>query len=174
MIFLDEATNEIFYEQDSDQSLIPLYISHSGGYTRAMVRADSKETFRQNAIAVGLLIEYEDEDGIINYRAGPNVTITEEQPDPKDNRTAPHPRIVLQQGVYDEDGNVISEPVFDPRYHANIVIGPNATGDWRQWAKYWTQNGIESTQINANETAIVVNGVELIDPASIRTPANIV
>jgi hypothetical protein len=45
-------------------------------------------------------------------------------------------------------------------------------GLWEQWALTWTQNG-QPAQANHNEEAVEYQGIELIDPATVTTPSNI-
>ena len=65
--------------------------------------------------------------------------------------------------------------VYDSRYHANILLGPNivARGTWKEPLLNYAVNGQLVTDRNRDELAYVMNGVELIDPDTIRSPANV-
>src|SRR6056297_3364057 len=154
-----------------------VYVALEGGRLWAMVRATDKATFDQKALEVGLKVyrnpaqpEVLDEDGNEVTPAveasGPlipasGVTITE---------MGPH---VLVVGTYDEDGNEVTAPVLDNRYHVNFWIGPNLVerGLWKQWALAWTQAGQPGTP-NNQEESVVYEGIELIDPLTVTSPAN--
>jgi hypothetical protein len=103
------------------------------------------------------------------------VDAVEEQPYDYDPRSAVMPRIVLTPGTYDAEGNELTAPVFDSRYHANILLGPHivARGTWKEPLLNYAVNGQLVTDRNRDELAYVINGVELIDPDSIRSPANV-
>jgi len=154
-----------------------VYVTLEGGRLWAMVRATDKATFDQKALEVGLKVytnpaqpEILDEEGNVLFPAveasgplipAPNVTITE---------MGPH---VLVPGVYDEDGNEVTAPVLDNRYHVNFWLGPNLVERnlWKQWALAWTTNGYPVIP-NNHEEAVEFQGIELIDPVTVTTPAN--
>jgi len=81
---------------------------------------------------------------------------------------------VITPGTYDEDGNEISPPVLDNRFHVNFWLGPSivARNQWQEWILAWMANG-QAAAANKDETAITYNGVELIDPVTVGTRANI-
>jgi len=76
-------------------------------------------------------------------------------------------------GTYDEDGNEITSPTLDTRWHSNFWLGPHLVerGLWKQWALAWTANGQAGTPNNAEES-VVYEGIELIDPVTVTSPAN--
>ena len=154
-----------------------VYVSIEGGRLWAMVRATDKATFDQKALEVGLKVytnpaqpEVLDEEGNVLFPAveasgplipAPGVTITE---------MGPH---VLVPGVYDEDGSEVTAPVLDNRFHSNFWISPRLVerGLWKQWALAWTQAGQPGTP-NNQEESVVYEGIELIDPLTVTSPAN--
>ena len=84
------------------------------------------------------------------------------------------PRIMLTPGTYDAEGNELTAPTFGARYHANILLGPAivARGTWKEPLLNYYHNGALVGEKNAEEVAYEVSGVELIDPATIRSPSN--
>lgn len=172
MIYLHPDTHEVL--SGPQDGAIPAYVSIRGGVLHAMIRATDKATFRQQALTVGLMVQLGtvgEADYAVRYHR--NVTVAEEQPDRADPRSAPMPRIMLTAGTYDDEGNELTAPVFDTRYHANFWLNPEATaaGAWKQWAIAWSQQGTPGTP-NAEESSLALNGIELIDPDSIRSPSN--
>lgn len=149
------------------------YVSIIDGMLHANIRATDRETFRAQAQAVGLMVEQQDDEGNTVLRVHRNVDLTEEQPDLADPRSAPMPRIVLDPGEMDGDGNYTVQPTFDSRYHANFRLNRYATeaGAWHSWAKAWTLSGTQATP-NAAEQSMELQGIELIDPDSISSPSN--
>lgn len=75
--------------------------------------------------------------------------------------------------IYDEEGNEVTAPVMDNRYHVNFWLGPHLVerGLWEQWALAWTANGQPGTPNHAEES-VVFQGIELIDPQTVTSPAN--
>jgi len=154
-----------------------VYVTLEGGRLWAMVRATDKATFDAKALEVGLKVytnpaqpEVLDEEGNVVTPAveasgelipAPGVTITE---------MGPH---VLVPGTYDQDGNEVTAPVLDNRFHSNFWLGPHLVerGLWKQWALAWTANGQAGTPNNAEES-VVYEGIELIDPVTVTSPAN--
>jgi len=155
-----------------------VYVSIEGGRLWAMVRATDKATFDQKALEVGLKVYtnpaqpevLDEETGEVIQQAipasgelipAPGVTITE---------MGPH---VLVPGTYDEDGNEVTAPVLDNRFHSNFWLSPVLVerGLWKQWALAWTLNGYTVTP-NNQEEAIEFQGIELIDPQTVSSPAN--
>ena len=140
----------------------PVYARLSGGILHCMVRATDKATFDAIAEQVGLLVREttEDDQEIVRVSSGNTIT-----------RIGPH---LLVQGIYDIDGNEITPPVFDTRYHVNFWLGTEAVerGEWITWIEQWMLNGTLAEQ-NKSEVALKYQGIELIDPASIQTPTNV-
>lgn len=134
-----------------------VFVAFDRGCLACMVRAPSKAVFDAMALAVGL--RFEDAEG--NIRTPRTTTITELGP------------MVLAPGTYDAEGNELTPPVYDSRYHVNFWLGPDtvAAGAWQEWALQWTVNGTESVA-NNQEVAAVLNQIELIDPATVTSPSN--
>lgn len=155
-----------------------VYVAIEGGRLWAMVRATDKETFDAQALAVGLKVyttpaqpEVLDDEGNVVIPAveasGPlvparGVTITE---------IGPH---IFTPGTYDGEGNELTPPVVDNRYHANFWLDAEATerGAWKTWALAWTANG-SPAKANHEEQALEFQGIELIDPQTVTSPANV-
>jgi len=150
---------------------IPLLASWQGGRILMMGRATSRTVLHNTLIAAKLMF-LDLVTGQITY--GREVDAVEEQPYAYDPRVAPMPRIVLTPGTYDEEGNELTAPTFDSRYHANILLGPDivARGTWKEPLLNYYHNGALVGEKNADEVAYTVGGVELIDPDTIRSPSN--
>ena len=155
-----------------------VYATMEGGRLWCMIRATDQATFDQKALEVGLKVYtnpakpaiIDPETGEVLFPAepasgplipAPGVTITE---------MGPH---VLTPGTYDENGNELTPPVLDTRYHVNFGLGPRLVeiGAWKQWALAWTLNGQSGTPNNAEES-VVHEGIELIDPTTVSHAAN--
>lgn len=140
----------------------PVYARLFGGILHCMVRATDKNTFDVIAEQVGLLVRETTEEGQEIVRTSKGNTLT---------RIGPH---VLVQGTYDIDGNELTPPVFDTRYHANFWLGEDAVerGEWESWVVQWMSNGTLAEQ-NKLEVALKYQGIELIDPSTIVSPSNV-
>ena len=157
---------------------VRVFATLSGGILHIMVRATSRETYLEQALTVGLL-KYANEGSpaVINPETG-EVLVPEVLPSgpliPSSGVTitelGPH---VLIAGTYDEDGNEVTPPVVDSRYHVNAWLGPRLVeiGAWKQWGLAWTLNGQSGTPNNAEES-VVHEGIELIDPTTVTSPVN--
>ena len=155
-----------------------VFVTFDRGNLWAMTRATDKDTFDALALEVGLKVHKNPaQPAVIDpvteevireavEASGPlvpakGVTIAE---------MGPH---VITPGEYDEDGNEITAPVMDERYHVNFWLAPWLVqrGAWEGWALAWTLNGTEAPS-NAQEVALDFRGIELIDPSTIRSPSN--
>lgn len=165
--------------EDLEGNSHEVYVAMEGGRVAAMIRCPTKEIFDATALSVGLL-EYTnpaipevlDEEGNIVKEAveasGPlipsfGVTIS---------RIG---SLILIPGEYDSEGNEVVPPVKDDRYHVNFWLDPQVAsrGLWKKWAIQWTLNGTPVADTNANESAKELNSVELIDPATVSSPSNV-
>lgn len=135
-----------------------VYAALSGGKLSVMVRATDRATFFAVAEQVGLVEA--DEDG--NVAPIRDVTITELGP------------YVITPATFDEDGNELTPAVLDNRYHVNFWLGPTVVerNQWQAWLLQWMENG-EAAQPNKDEASVGLSGIELIDPATIKSPANV-
>jgi hypothetical protein len=169
MIYLNPADYSVV---DSDfPEAIPLLASWQGGRILMMGRATSRTVLHNTLIAAKLMF-LDLKTGQITY--GRDVDAVEEQPYSYDPRSAPMPRIMLTPGTYDAEGNQLTAPTFDSRYHANVLLGPDivARGTWKEPLLNYYVNGALVGEKNAEEVAYEVGGVELIDPDTIRSPSN--
>jgi len=170
MIYLSPADYSVV---DADfPDAIPLLASWRGGRILMMGRATSREVMHNTLIGAELMF-LDLATGQMTY--GRDVDAVEERPYSYDPRSAPMPRIMKTPGTYDDDGNELTAPVFDSRYHANILLGPGivARGTWKWPLLNYHSHGQLVTDKNREELAYVMNGVELIDPDTIRSPANV-
>ena len=158
---------------------VRVYAVMDRGNLWCMVRATDKETFDAQAVAVGLKVYTNPEQpAVIDPEtqevitpavpasgpliAAPGVTIAEMGP------------YTLVPATYDLEGNEVTAPVLDNRYHANFWLGPRLVerGLWKQWALAWTANGQPVNPNNAEE-AVALQGIELIDPTTVSSPSNV-
>ena len=153
---------------------ISLLASWQGGRILMMGRATSREVMHSTLVQAELMFPEVTLEHGTRYYYGRDVDAAEEQPYAYDPRVAPMPRIVLIPGTYDEDGNELTAPTFDARYHTNILLGPGivARGTWKALLLNYYYHGALVGEKNAEEVAYEVGGVELIDPATIRSPSN--
>ena len=161
-----------------DEVDTPVYARLLGGVLYCMVRAVDEATFNAVGLEVGLL-SYEnpaqpevlDEEGnvvteaveasgAIVPSAGNTVT-----------RLGPH---IVTPGTYDDEGNVITPPVIDNRYHVNFWLGASvaARNTWEPWILEWMASDLEGTP-NKDESSLAMNGIELIDPLTVVSPSNV-
>lgn len=146
-----------------------VFVRKNGNIIDATVRANTKISFEQAALYAELMTEETDEDGNTTLVPSSGVNLDYIGP------------VILQQGTYDEEGNVLTEPVIDDRFHVNIrlnkpateFVDDNGTLKWHKWATEWTQNGQPDTKVNSNEDARVLYDVALIDPDTISTPVRV-
>jgi hypothetical protein len=156
----------------------PVYATLSGGRLSTMVRATDEATFDTVGLQVGLL-RYEnpaqdavvDEDGNVITEAVPASGAIIPTQGNTVVRLGPH---VITPATYDDEGNELTPAVMDDRYHANFTLGPEATAreEWVAWIEQWMANGTLAQQ-NKSEVALLYQGVEVIDPASISSPSNV-
>ena len=135
---------------------IPVYAKLSGGVLHVMTRAVDEATFNQVALEVGLVV---DSNGVLVPADG--ITVTHIGP------------YVITPGTYDDEGVEITPPVLDNRFHVNFWLSPEVVerGTWEAWILEWMAGTPGSP--NANEVSVANLGIELIDPMSIQTPANV-
>ena len=171
--------------QDPNGEDVSVNLQSSGGIIDAEVRATDETTFVAAALDQGLYVKemqtVVDEDGveteepvldedgneIIRPAAGVNVSVI-----------GP---VVVVPATYDDDGNELTPPVMDNRYHVNLRMAgaaltaadENGYPNWKTTAILWTENGVEDTEVNNHESSLVVEGVGLIDPESIDTPQRV-
>ena len=157
---------------------VRIYAVMDRGSLWCMMRATDEATFDEEALLVALtghtnpaqaaVIDTETEEIITPAieASGPiipirDVTIT---------KIGSH---VLTAGVYDAEGNETTAPVLDTRFHANVWLGPEmvARGEWMQWSTLWTHYG-SAVVANAQEDGTAMQGIELIDPATVAHPVN--
>jgi len=156
----------------------PVYAKLSGGILHCMVRATDEDTFNTAAKMVGLLVHQDqgsdavvDEEGnVITPAVPPSGPLV-----PTQGNTVTYigPQ-VLTPATYDDEGNELTPAVMDNRFHVNFWLGTEATerGDWINWIEQWMANGTLAEQ-NRSEVALEYQGVEVIDPASIQSPSNV-
>lgn len=144
-----------------------------------MIRATDKATFEAQALAVKLKVHetpevsavLDPETGDVITAAIPasgplvptaGVTITEMGP------------LVLVPAMLDADGEVTTPAFMDNRHHVNFWLDAAtvARGEWMQWATDWTYYG-KAIVPNSVEDGSSLYGIELIDPATVKQPRNV-
>mgnify|MGYP003670259266 CR=1 FL=1 len=142
---------------------VRIYAVMDRGSLWCMVRATDKATFDAQALDVKLKVytnpaqaEVLDDEGNVVTAAVPASGPVISAPDVTITEMGPH---VLTAGVYDA---------------ANFWLGPAmvARGEWMQWATLWTHSGA-AIVANAQEDGTAMRGIELIDPATVAHPANV-
>lgn len=158
---------------------VRVYATLEGNRLACMVRATDQATFNAQALVVGLKV-YQNpaQPAVVDPETGevltpaveasgpliaaPGTTLTELGP------------ITLVAGTYDEEGNELTPPVVDTRWHVNFWLAPWLVdrGLWKAWGVAWTLNG-QPVDPNNTEEAVVYQGIELIDPLTVTSPSNI-
>lgn len=167
-----------------DGTPVEIFASQSGGFVDTCIRATDRDTWVQAALSQNLLyrdpiiekttdeatgevtetiVGYEDE---IKASAGANIT-----------EIGP---VVLTPAVLDDEGNEITPAVMDNRFHLNMRISEpllskadeNGYPLWQKTALLWMTYG-QPVKPNSAEQAKDVQGVQMIDPDSIRNPYRI-
>lgn len=155
---------------ETPQGEVEVFAAWSGGMLDAIIRAETQQDWINAAVSRELLFQEQQEDGSVTLRRGKGVDITE---------IGVH---VLTPGTYDDQGNELTAPVVDPRYHVNIRLNGyaleklNSDGTMPQWVETvvaWTTQGTPVAEKNAQEEARELYKVQLIDPATISSPSRI-
>ena len=146
ILFMMRSTDEATFDE---QALLVALTVYTNPAQTAVVDLETEEIITPAIEASGPIIPIRD------------VTIT---------KIGSH---VLTAGSYDAEGNEITAPVLDTRFHANVWIGPRivARGEWMQWSTLWTHYGA-AIVANAHEDGTAMRGIELIDPATVAHPVN--
>lgn len=143
-----------------DRSGVPVevYVRDAGGRIEGMARAVDRETFEAGAVGSGLMVEVE-VDGEIVRKPAPGVDLS----------------VIGVISKHDPDTEM--PQVIDGRYHVNLLISSpalDATTDgypnWQSTAINWTLHGTPDAEVNARESALVFQGISLIDPDTIKSP----
>lgn len=152
----------------------------NGGSLLFMVRAADRATFDAVAKSVGLLVHQSPgAPAVTDPETGETIREAVEPSGPlvpaRGVTIARLGPMVLVPGEYDEEGNEITPPTLDERYHVNFWLPPRVVegNEWQTWATAWTQNGEPVADTNKNESALIMNGIELIDPATVTSPSNV-
>lgn len=136
-------------------------VSIRGGVLHATIRAVDQVTYQALALQAGILMT--DEDG--RLRDAPGVTTHEIGP------------AVLRAAEMDIAGVIIRAADLDERWHVNFWLSPALVerGAWEGWALQWSIAGrsLLPAEVNKLEAGAVLDGIELIDPDSIASPANV-
>ena len=156
-----------------------VYATLSGGVLHCMIRCTDEATFEAVGLQVGLL-RYENpaQEAVVDPETGEEITPAVPASGaviPTQGNTVT--RIgshVITPATYDEEGNEVTPAVMDNRFHVNFWLSPEATkrGEWEAWIVQWMLNGTLAEQ-NRSEVALLYQGVEVIDPASISSPSNV-
>jgi len=162
----------------TEENPILVLVHYSGGMLDAVVRATDEATFE--AAARWAELKYEVTETVTDPETGETTEQgTGEWATAKGVHISPLGPVVITPGTYDEDGTELTAPVMDNRYHVNIRLTDPALSrvdeygvlKWEKWAMAWSLGGADDMQINANEVGKVMQGVSLIDPDTIASPA---
>ena len=142
---------------------VPVNATMRGGRLDCIIRCPNEATFNAIAESVGMMSRQDDGEGNEVLAPNPDVDISRMGP------------VVITPGVYDDDGNEITPPVMDNRFHVNYLLGPKAmeSGAWESWIVQWMQIGELVGVNNKSESAVSLFSVELIDPMSIQSPQRV-
>lgn len=171
MIVLDHLGNEV-----------RVFARDLGGRVEGLIRCADRVTFEAAAIARGLMVEISEPQtdpetgevtqvGTGQYRYAHGVECFDEGQTP-----------IKVPAVLDEEGNVVTPAVVDPRYHARLVVSDPALSEPDDNLSItktvatlimWTEHGAVDQDVNAAEIAHVLSGVALIDPETVATPLNV-
>ena len=144
---------------------VEVFVAVTGaGHVDAIIRATNRATFEAAALSQNIL---QDVNGELVPAPGCDIDRIGEY--------------CITPAVYEEDGEtMISSAVWDTRYHVNLRIGQPALSNetdgfpnWKATAILWTENGTTDAQVNANESALVLSGVSLIDPDTVETQGRV-
>ena len=164
-----------------DGTPVEIYASQSGGFVDTCIRATDRQTWMQAALSQNLL--YQDPitekttdeatgevtETIVGYydeiKASAGANITEIGP------------IALTPAVLGDEGNEVTPAVLDNRFHLNMRIAEpllskadeNGYPLWQKTALLWMTYG-QPVEPNSEERAVAINGVQMIDPDSIKQP----
>jgi hypothetical protein len=154
----------------TEESPITTYAINAAGWIEAMLRAESVAAWESAAESRHLLNRVTLDDGAEVLVPAEHVHIA-----------GPiYP--VITPAVLDEEGNIVTNAVTDPRPHYNLRIGPWAqetladdgvTPRWQETVLLWMQNGapIDPVEKNKAEDGVKLSGITLIDPTTISSPA---
>ena len=155
-----------------------VYAAIRGGILHCMCRATDKATFWQQAELVGLVAhENPGAPAVIDPETGEEITPAVPPSGPlrpvQGVTITEIGHYVITPGTYDEDGNELTPPVLDSRWHVNFWLSHELVqkGDWEQFALAWTING-QPVDPMKDEEAIEYGGIELIDPNTVKSPSN--
>ena len=170
--FTDESGR--LHVVDAEDNATPVFAKVSGGVLHCMVRCTDEATFDAVGLSVGLLThenegsaEVLDEEGnVVQEAVAPSGAIIPSKGNTV-TRIGPH---VITPAVLDEEGNELVPAVVDSRFHANFWIP--ASSEWEEWAAQWAQLGAVVNG-NKDDKAVLLQGVELIDPLTVVSPGNV-
>ncbi|MEC7763397.1 MAG: hypothetical protein VX874_15955 [Pseudomonadota bacterium] len=166
--------------QDLDGNDVEVFAAFDGGSLRCMTRSPDRATFESVALSVGLM-EYANA-GSPELRDAETGEVLREAVEPSGplrplrGITIAHlGSLVLTPGTYDDEGDEVTAPVLDTRHHANFWLPPHMVerGLWKKWAIAWSHHGEQVAESNKAEDALALNGIELIDPATVASPSNV-
>jgi len=155
--------------QDENGEDVEVFLTYNG-FVDAIVRAETQADFEAAGVQFGIYREETDEEANTTYlTTNPGVNVSVLGP------------VVITEGTYDEEGNEVTAPVMDERYHVNLriagealkVIDENGLPRWKNMGIAWTALGVDDANPNKNESAKVLQKVSLIDPDTIGTPKRI-
>ena len=153
------------YNIGTQNDPIMIYAKAAGPFIDCSIRCDTRDAFLAAAVYAELM--HQDAEGA--YQAANGVQIDEVGP------------VVITAGTYNEEDVEVTPPVVDARHHVNFRLSGSALTNedefgvlkWQKWAMAWTFSGDPDHDKNANEDAMKLYGVSLIDPDTISSATRI-
>ena len=170
----------MIYNLGTEDDPILVNVRYSGGTLDAVIRCDDYATFQAAALYAELTYEVMetvvDPETLEETQVGTGVILTA-----KGVHIDHIGAMQITAGTYDDEGAELTAPTFDTRHHVNFRLtapAVNAVDDygvvkWHKWAMAWAFSGTNDTNANANEEAVKLIGVSLINADTIRSPSRV-
>ena len=168
------------YNLGTKEEPIIVFVNFNGGMLDATIRCDSREAFDAAALYAGLF--YEAMEKVTDEETGEVTQVaTGEIKQAKGVYIDHIGPVMIQPAEYDSEGVEITPAVFDNRHHVNFrLVGTALEGadeygilKWHKWSMAWSLGGSPDDVINAEEEALKLYGVSLIDADTIRSPSRV-
>ena len=168
------------YNLGTEEEPIIVLVTYSGGMLDATIRCDSREAFDAAALYAGLF--YEVMEKVTDEETGEVTQVaTGEIKQAKGVYIDHIGPVMIQSAEYDSEGVETAPAVFDNRHHVNFRLVDTALEGvdeygvlkWHKWSMAWSIGGSPDDVINAEEEALKLYGVSLIDADTIRSPSRV-
>ena len=125
------------------------------------IRAETHEIAITSALRMGIVEMVEVEEGVIEPKAKAGVNITTLSP------------LIKTQATYKANGDELKAAVFYPQSHYNIRVTDPDIAELVVAFFANAKKGGKPAVKNKNESALLHEGVELIDMETVNSPANV-